>query len=92
MPNEDHALKPEMSATVTLSYEESIELPSVPSTAVVFDKNKYWVMIFKDRDHIETRQVDIYRELGGITYLTGVEPGEKVFSKNQLLIYDAIND
>ncbi|HZY82973.1 MAG TPA: efflux RND transporter periplasmic adaptor subunit [Cyclobacteriaceae bacterium] len=92
LPNSDHALKPEMSATVTLSYEEALTLPSVPSTAVVFDKSKYWVMVFKDREHIETRQVDIYRELGGTTYLTGVEPGEKVFSKNQLLIYDAIND
>jgi len=92
MPNADHALKPEMSAIVTLKYDESFSLPSVPSAAVVFDKSKYWVMVFKNKDHIETRQVDIYRELGGITYLHGLEPGEKVFVKNQLLIYDAIND
>lgn len=92
MPNADHALKPEMSATVTLKYDETFSLPSVPSAAVVFDKSKYWVMVFKDKDHIETRQVEIFRELGGITYLTGLEPGERVFVKNQLLIYDAIND
>lgn len=92
MPNTDHALKPEMSATVTLKYDEPFSMSAVPSTAVVFDKSKYWVMIFKGRDNIETRQVDIYRELGGITYLSGVEEGEVVFVKNQLLIYDAIND
>lgn len=92
MANADHALKPEMSATVTLSYEEARTLPCVPSSAVVFDKSKYWVMVFKDRGSIETRQVDIYRELGSTTYLTGLEPGEKVFIKNQLLIYDALND
>jgi cobalt-zinc-cadmium efflux system membrane fusion protein len=92
MPNHDHALKPEMSATVTLSYEEPLTMPSVPSSAVVFDKSKYWVMVFKDREHIEARQVEIYREVGGTTYLSNVEPGEKVFSKNQLLIYDALND
>lgn len=93
MPNADHALKPEMSATVTLKYDESISLASVPSSAVVFDKSKYWVMVYKDKDHIETRQVEIYRELGGITYLSsGLEAGETVFVKNQLLIYDAIND
>jgi cobalt-zinc-cadmium efflux system membrane fusion protein len=92
MPNADHALKPEMSATVTLKYDESFSMASVPSAAVVFDKSKYWVMVFKDKDNIETRQVEIYRELGGITYLTGLEPGERVFVKNQLLIYDAIND
>lgn len=92
MPNADHALKPEMSATVKLKYDETFTLPSVPSAAVVFDKSKYWVMVYKDKDNIETRQVEIFRELGGITYLTGVEPGEIVFVKNQLLIYDAIND
>jgi cobalt-zinc-cadmium efflux system membrane fusion protein len=93
MKNADHALKPEMSATVTLSYNESFSLPSVPSSAVVFDKSKYWVMVFKDKDHIETRQVDVFRDLGGVTYLAaGVETGEVVFVKNQLLIYDAIND
>ena len=92
MPNTDHALKPEMSATVTLKYDETFSLPSVPSAAVVFDKSKYWVMVYKGKDNIETRQVEIYRDLGGITYLHGLEPGEKVFVKNQLLIYDAIND
>jgi cobalt-zinc-cadmium efflux system membrane fusion protein len=92
MPNSDHALKPEMSATVTLKYDENFSLPSVPSAAVVFDKSKYWVMVFKNKDQIETRQVEIFRELGGVTYLTGLEEGERVFVKNQLLIYDAIND
>jgi cobalt-zinc-cadmium efflux system membrane fusion protein len=92
MPNADNALKPEMSATVTLKYNEKFSLPSVPSSAVVFDKSKYWVMVYKGKDNIETRQVEIYRDLGGITYLTGLEAGEKVFIKNQLLIYDAIND
>jgi cobalt-zinc-cadmium efflux system membrane fusion protein len=92
MPNADHALKPEMSAIVRLKYDESFALPSVPSSAVVFDKSKYWVMVYKGKENIETRQVEIFRELGGITYLTGLEEGEQVFVKNQLLIYDAIND
>ncbi len=92
MPNADHALKPEMSATIKLKYNETFSLPSVSSAAVVFDKSKYWVMVYKDRDNIETRQVEIFRDLGGITYLHGLEVGEKVFVKNQLLIYDAIND
>jgi cobalt-zinc-cadmium efflux system membrane fusion protein len=93
LQNADHALKPEMSAMVTLKYDETFSLPSVPSSAVVFDKSKYWIMVFKDKDHIETRQVDIFRDLGGITYLNGgVDAGEVVFVKNQLLIYDAIND
>ncbi len=93
IPNKTSMLKPEMSATMTVKYEEDEFMCTVPSSAVIFDKNKNWVMIFKDRNNIETRLVDVYRQTGNTTYLrTGVKPGEKVFSTNGLLIYDALND
>ena len=93
MPNADNALKPEMSATVTLKFEEKNAMLAVPSRAVIFDKSKYWVMVFKDRRKIETRQVEMYRDLAGTAYITsGIEEGERVMTKNQLLVYDALND
>jgi cobalt-zinc-cadmium efflux system membrane fusion protein len=50
-------------------------------------------MVFKDKHNIETRRVEIYRQLGEITYIkSGLKEGETVISKNGLLIYDAIND
>jgi cobalt-zinc-cadmium efflux system membrane fusion protein len=50
-------------------------------------------MIFKDRANIETRQVEVFRQLGEVTYIqTGLKAGEKVISKNGMLIYDALND
>jgi cobalt-zinc-cadmium efflux system membrane fusion protein len=86
-------LKPEMNATITLKYSENKKLIEVPSSSVIFDKNKDWVMVFKDRNNIETRQVEVYRQLGDITYLlSGLEEGEQVISKSGLMIYDALND
>jgi cobalt-zinc-cadmium efflux system membrane fusion protein len=50
-------------------------------------------MIYKDKKNIETRLVEVYSKIGDVTYLTsGVKEGEKVISKNGLLIYDALND
>lgn len=93
MPNPENKLKPEMNATVTLRFQEQKLLPSVPSSSLIFDKSKTWVMIFKDRKNIETRQVEVYRELGGMAYIaSGIKTGEKVISQSGLLIYDAIND
>ncbi len=91
--NPDLLLKPEMNATVNLKFSENKKLIAIPSGAVLFDKNKDWVMVYKDRKNIETRQVEVYHKLGDITYITsGINENEKVISKNGLLIYDALND
>jgi len=91
--NTNLELKPEMNATITVSYSENKELVAVPSSAIIFDKSKNWVMVFKDRKTIETRLVEVYNQLGETTYLaSGLTEGETVISKNCLLIYDAVND
>ncbi|MBO9572753.1 MAG: efflux RND transporter periplasmic adaptor subunit [Chitinophagaceae bacterium] len=93
IPNSDLALKPEMSATVTLRYAEKNQMIAVPSSAIVFDKSKNWVMVYHDRNDIETRLVEIYKQVGDTTYIKdGLKEGETVITQNQLLIYDALND
>lgn len=93
IPNRDYKLKPDMNCTVSVHFSENQSMVSVPSSSVIFDKSKYWVMVFKDKVHIETRQVEVYRQLGDTTYIqSGLQEGENVISKNGLLVYDAIND
>lgn len=93
IPNNNFELKPDMMATVNVFYTEDKALIAVPSSAVIFEKSKYWVMIFRDRSNIETRQVEVYRQLGNTNYISsGISKGEKVISKNALFVYDALND
>lgn len=93
LANHGYFLKPEMNATITLKYNEGGEMHAVPSSSVIFDKNKNYLMIFKDRYNIETREVEVYKQVGTTTYIKkGIQQGEKIISKNQLLIYDALND
>lgn len=93
LANTNYILKPEMNATITLRYNEGGEMMAVPSSAVIFDKNKSFIMVFQDRYTIETREIEVHKQVGDVTYVKkGIQPGEKIISKNQLLIYDALND
>ncbi len=93
IPNYDFRLKAEMNCTVNISFSENKKMVAVPSQAVIFDKSKYWAMVFIDKDHIETREVEMYRQSDDLTYIqSGILEGETVITKNALLIYDALND
>jgi len=93
IPNSDFKLKPFMNCTFNITYSENRNMTAVPSSAVIFDKSKYWIMVFKDRYNIETRKVEVYRQLGDVAYISfGVKEGERVISQNAMLIYDALND
>lgn len=93
IPNEDLKLKPEMNCTVAVNYADNHEMIALPSSSIIFDKSKYWVMVFKDKHNIETRKVELFSQLGDVTYIkSGLAEGETVISQNGLLIYDSIND
>ncbi|MCW2118991.1 efflux RND transporter periplasmic adaptor subunit [Flavobacterium sp. 7A] len=93
LSNTNFLLKPDMSATIKLSFTESQKMIAVPSKAIVFDKSKNFVMVYKSKSNIETRPVEVFRQVGDITYISrGLTENEKVITNNQLFIYDELND
>jgi cobalt-zinc-cadmium efflux system membrane fusion protein len=93
LPNKGYELKPEMFAKVLIRYTEPVVKMAVPSQAIIFDKSRYFVMVYVSDDKIETREVTIYKENQNITYLeSGLDKGDQVMVKYQLLVYDALND
>lgn len=93
LPNPGFLLKPEMRARIRLSYEEpSQQALAVPAKAVIFDQAKTYVMVYHNRTNIETREVEVLREIGDISYIrSGVRDNDTVITENQLLIYQALN-
>jgi membrane fusion protein, heavy metal efflux system len=93
LPNVDYALKPEMVATVKIFAEEERQAIAVPTSSIIFDKSLHYVVIYKSAKELEVREVEIDKTTNGTTYLkSGVNVGEKVVSKNQLFIYDALTE
>lgn len=93
LANADFLLKPEMRASIKLSYQEDKKMLSIPSSAIIFDQSKYFVVVFKNQNNIELRKVEVFRQVGNTTYITaGINQGERVITTNQLLVYDALNN
>jgi cobalt-zinc-cadmium efflux system membrane fusion protein len=93
LKNENYMLKPEMFANVMVNYRSKGEMLSVPSSALVFDKSKYFVVLFNDRHDVQTREVQVFSEVGEKAYIaSGLRQGDKVITKSQLLIYNVLNE
>lgn len=93
MPNNDLKLKPEMSVVVKLKKETSDKIISVPSEALVFDDNAYFVVVEDSPGNFEIREVEIYGAHDKRTYIhSGLKENESVVIKNQLLIYSGLKD
>ena len=93
LDNPGYLLKPEMYAQVRVENTEGAKALVVPSKSVVFDKDRNFVMVFKDRTHVETRPVTISKTVGDYSYVTtGLKAGDVVIVKDQLLVYDELND
>lgn len=90
--SDEGMLKPGIRATVSVRYRDSLQMPAIPASAVILDKGKNFVVVFRDRYNISTREVKVSRSFNDISYISnGLRPGEQVISRNQLLIYDALN-
>ena len=91
LDNNASLLVPESKATINVYYNEDKKMLSVPSTGVIFDNNKNYVVVYKDRKHVEIREVQVFREVAGQTYISsGLKEGEQVITHNQLLFYQSL--
>ncbi|GAB3920514.1 efflux RND transporter periplasmic adaptor subunit [Mucilaginibacter myungsuensis] len=91
LPNPDMLLKPEMFTNVVITNNENAQAVSIPSKAIVFDSSKNYVVVYNSKCDLKVRQVSVIKTVDGVAYIgNGLQPGDKVISKNQLLLYDAL--
>ena len=89
LPNPALKLKPEMPVVVKLFNDSNLELVAVPSSAVIFDNNGYYVVVGDKSFGI--RKITPFARHNDFTYITeGIKAGEEVVIKNQLLMYNDI--
>lgn len=91
--NKDIKLRPEMSATIELNQEAGDnQVLIVPSNALIFDNNKYYIVLEKGND-FQVEEIELIGQNSDISYVSGnISEGDKVVIKNQLLIYTKITD
>jgi membrane fusion protein, heavy metal efflux system len=93
LENKDFKLKPGMLVDVLVKKSTEEQAFAVPSKSLIFDSNKNYVLVFNDECDISQRLVDIQVETNGTAYLrSGIAAGEKVISKSQLIIFEALKN
>ncbi|MEX6688301.1 efflux RND transporter periplasmic adaptor subunit [Danxiaibacter flavus] len=91
LPNPDMLLKPEMFSTVTIYNESGAKAISIPSSSIIFDNSKNYVLIYKSDCDIEIREVSILKKVEDTAYIqSGVAEGERIISQKGLLIFNAL--
>ncbi|WP_342646427.1 efflux RND transporter periplasmic adaptor subunit [Mucilaginibacter sp. CSA2-8R] len=93
LPNTDMLLKPEMFTNVMVSNDEAAKALAIPSQAVVFDSGKNYVVVYNGKCNLAVREVNVIKTVENTTYVgSGLKAGDKVISKNQLLLYNALTE
>lgn len=94
MDNRNMKLKPGMTADITIDKSKGgEELVSVPAKAAIFDNNRDYILIYKNDCTIETREISpVIKNNSWLYFDKGVNEGEKVITKNQLLIYERLKN
>lgn len=93
LPNTGMLLKPEMFTSITIAKKEDSLALEVPSNAIISDNGKNFVVTYKDKYHVKVQEVNILKVAGEKTYIkSGLQAGDLVISKNQILLYNALDE
>ncbi|MCD8193647.1 MAG: efflux RND transporter periplasmic adaptor subunit [Tannerellaceae bacterium] len=91
LPNPGLKLKPEMSVVIKLKETDTNQQVAVPSDVLIFDNDTYYAIVEETTGNFSIREVVPIGHNNNTTFLAGgLKEGEKVVSKNQLLIYSEL--
>lgn len=91
--NKDLKLKPGMSAIVYLKNETGEKNIAIPSDALIFDKDRYFVVVKNGDNSFQSKEVILQGHNGKTSYVrSGLTEGEDIVISNQLLIYSGLNE
>lgn len=89
--NDSLLLKPEMFANVIITNKEAKTALAIPSSAVVTDNGKNFAVVYNSNYDVKVKPIQVLKVEGPVTYISdGLQPGEKLISQNQLLLYNSI--
>ena len=93
LENATGQLIPESKATIKVLKTENTRAISIPKEALIFDDNRYFVVVFKSQSNVKIQEVKLDKETGSRAYISeGLLQGDQVITNNQLFIYRALSE
>jgi cobalt-zinc-cadmium efflux system membrane fusion protein len=88
MPNKDLKLKPGLTIEALVRKNLSETAIAIPLGALIFHNDENYILIQKEDKTLEPRKVTIdVQDNDRVFFKKGIEPGEKIVVKNQLLLF-----
>lgn len=88
MPNKNLIFKPEMSVVAKLKRATKSQTIAIPTDALIFDSDKYFVVIKDTTSHFQIKQVTLLGHNRGESFIgSEIACGTEIVTSNQLLIY-----
>eukprot|EP01133_Synstelium_polycarpum_P014010 gene14010-16514_t len=89
--NPGYLLKPGMMATVQIATKNGASLPVVNTDCLIFDNNKYYVLVLDPVKKVRIQEVEIGRKFEDKAYISkGLNAGDRVVASKQLFLYDSL--
>ncbi len=89
--NKDMTLKPDMFANVIVNNVQSEQTLCIPKAALIPEEGKNYVIIYTSDSDLKIAQVSVLKTVNDKAFITsGVSLGDKVISKNQILIFNQL--
>ncbi len=93
LENATGQLIPESKATIKVLKTENTRAISIPKEALIFDDDRYFVVVFKSQSNVKIQEVKLDKETGSRAYISeGLRQGDQVITNNQLFIYRALSE
>jgi cobalt-zinc-cadmium efflux system membrane fusion protein len=91
LQNKDMMLKPEMFAKVLVRNKTANKLLCIPSSAIIDQNGKNYVVVFKDKCNMHIQEIEISKVEGDKTYIkSGLVQGDRLIVKNQILVFQKL--
>lgn len=94
LDNKDLLLKPGLTVDVGINSQSADQkMPAISANALIFDNNQNYVIIYKDDCHLERRKINPTLKNNKFLFFDKeLELGEKVITKNHLLISEQLKE
>lgn len=91
--NPGNKLKPQMFANVIIKAKSGESLPEVNTRGLIFDSDKYYVIVVDGKAKVHIQQIDIAKRVEDRAYIrAGLKAGDRIVASRQLYLFESLKD
>ncbi len=91
LTNASLLLKPEMFASVSITCHTGEKALCISDKCLIFENGKTFVIVYHNNSNVEVKEIQTLTSFNGRTYIkSGLESGDKVVAKYQLLLFNQL--